>query len=82
MHARQHVLVDIAKDPHLGEVGNGEQRLLIVERANAGAGGDLLIDDDSGDRSAQWQQRRGIVDVAAQNFHVRDRGLEIDLGLV
>ncbi len=58
VHLRQVVLIDVADDPDVAEVGDGE-RVGAAEALHAGRVGHLLIGDDAADGRVNADDRRG-----------------------
>ena len=76
------VFVDVAEDPDLRKIGDGEKVGGIVERLHARRGGDVLLDDDAGNRGEDIDCGGRMIDVAAQHVDVFGGGFDIHAGLV
>ena len=81
MHLRHVVLIHVANDPDVRDVGN---RKGIRWRQGLHARGirDLLIGDYSGNRGRHIDDSRGMVRVRAEKTEMLGRGLKIDLRVV
>ena len=65
VNVRQVVLIDVADDPDVGEIGDREQVGRIVQRLDAGRRRHVLLGDHAGDRRRDIHDRRWDGSVSA-----------------
>ena len=77
---REVVLVNVAQNPDMGEVGDRE-RIRRSQALRPGGGRHLLVGDDSRGGSADFNNRRRVMEVCPQDLKMIQRGFNGDLGL-
>ena len=82
MHGGEVILVDIADDPDMGQVGDEEGAVGagVADTRGAGSGG-VLRDDDAGCGGVDLDRLAGVVLVDAENVELFDRCIESSLGV-
>ena len=78
-HKRQIVLVDVAQNPDVGKVGDGEG-IGRCQALRSGRRRYLLVSNHSRGGSADFHNGRRVMGVSAQNPQVIERGFEGDFG--
>lgn len=81
MHAREVILIDVAEDPNIREIGNGEG-VAAGEGLDPGSIRDLLIGDNSGNRGLDVHNRPRVILVDPEDMEALGGGFDINLGLV